>query len=87
VNRSRTVARQSSSSREKAAAAQESLNLETYTENAKINKIRRHVDVWRAIPNPTESPSPMRGRITRMLRICSSTMVILLTISPYFDAM
>jgi hypothetical protein len=87
VNRSRTVARQSSSSREKAAAAQESLDLETYTENAKINEIRRYVDMWRAIPNPTESPRPMRGCIARMIGICSSTRMNLLTILPYFDAM
>jgi type III restriction enzyme len=41
-------------SRKKAATAQESLDLETYTENAKINEIRRYVDVWRAIPNPAD---------------------------------
>jgi type III restriction enzyme len=39
-------------SRKKAAAAQASLDLETYTENAKINEIRGYVDAWRAIPNP-----------------------------------
>ncbi len=39
-------------SRKKAAAAQVSLDLETYTENAKINEIRGYVDAWRAIPNP-----------------------------------
>lgn len=41
-------------SRKKAAAAQASLDLETYTENAKINEIRRYVDAWRAIPNPAD---------------------------------
>ncbi|QNG44212.1 BPTD_3080 family restriction endonuclease [Sphingobium yanoikuyae] len=41
-------------SRKKAAAAQASLDLETYTENAKINEIRRYVDTWRAIPNPAD---------------------------------
>ena len=39
-------------SRKKAAAAQASLDLETYTENAKINEIRGYVDAWRVIPNP-----------------------------------
>lgn len=41
-------------SRKKSAAAQSSLDLETYTENAKINEIRGYVDAWRAIPNPTD---------------------------------
>ncbi|MCU6453436.1 DEAD/DEAH box helicase family protein [Sphingomonas sp. A2-49] len=41
-------------SRKKAAAAQASLDLETYTENAKINEIRGYVDAWRAIPNPAD---------------------------------
>lgn len=41
-------------SRKKAAAAQASLDLETYTENAKINEIRGYVDVWRAIPNAAD---------------------------------
>ena len=39
-------------SRKKAAAAQASLDLETYTENAKINEIRGYLAAWRAIPNP-----------------------------------
>ncbi len=39
-------------SRKKAAAAQASLDLETYTENAKINEIRGYLATWRAIPNP-----------------------------------
>jgi type III restriction enzyme len=39
-------------SRKRAAAAQASLDLETYTENAKINEIRGYVDAWRVIPNP-----------------------------------
>lgn len=41
-------------SRKKAAAAQASLDLETYTENAKINEIRGYLDTWRAIPNPVD---------------------------------
>lgn len=41
-------------SRKKAAAAQASLDLETYTENAKINEIRRYLDAWRTIPNPAD---------------------------------
>ena len=41
-------------SRKKAAAAQASLDLETYTENAKINEIRGYVDTWRAIPNAAD---------------------------------
>lgn len=41
-------------SRKKSAAAQASLDLETYTENAKINEIRGYVDAWRAIPNPAD---------------------------------
>lgn len=39
-------------SRKKAAAAQGSLDLETYTENAKINEIRGYLAAWRAVPNP-----------------------------------
>ena len=39
-------------SRKKAAATQASLDLETYTENAKINEIRAYLAAWRAIPNP-----------------------------------
>jgi type III restriction enzyme len=41
-------------SRKKSAAAQASLDLETYTENAKINEIRGYVHAWRAIPNPAD---------------------------------
>ena len=41
-------------SRKKAAAAQASLDLETYTENAKINEIRGYVDAWRAIPRAAD---------------------------------
>lgn len=41
-------------SRKKAAAAQASLDLETYTENAKINEIRSYLETWRAIPNPAD---------------------------------
>jgi len=41
-------------SRKKAAAAQASLDLETYTENALINEIRGYVAAWRAIPNPAD---------------------------------
>lgn len=41
-------------SRKKSAVAQPSLDLETYTENAKINEIRGYVDAWRAIPNPAD---------------------------------
>jgi type III restriction enzyme len=39
-------------SRKKAAASQASLDLETYTENAKINEIRGYLAAWRAVPNP-----------------------------------
>ena len=39
-------------SRSKSAAAQASLDLETYTENARINEIRGYVDAWRTIPSP-----------------------------------
>ena len=41
-------------SRKKSAAAQASLDLETYTENALINEIRGYVSAWRAIPNPAD---------------------------------
>ena len=41
-------------SRKKATVTQASLDLETYTENAKINEIRGYVDAWRAIPNPAD---------------------------------
>lgn len=41
-------------SRKKAAAAQASLDLETYTENAKINEIRGYVDTWRAVPRAAD---------------------------------
>lgn len=39
-------------SRKKAAAAQATLDLETYTENAKINAIRGYLESWRTFPNP-----------------------------------
>jgi type III restriction enzyme len=42
------------SSRKKAVAAQASLDLETYAENAKINEIRNYLQAWRAIPNPAD---------------------------------
>jgi type III restriction enzyme len=41
-------------SRKRAAAAQASLDLETYTENAKINEIRGYLAAWRAVPNPSD---------------------------------
>ena len=41
-------------SRKKSAAAQASLDLETYTENAKINEIRGYLETWRVIPNPAD---------------------------------
>jgi type III restriction enzyme len=41
-------------SRKRDAAAQASLDLETYTENAKINEIRGYLETWRAIPNPAD---------------------------------
>lgn len=41
-------------SRKKAAAAQASLDLETYSENALINEIRGYLTVWRAVPNPAD---------------------------------
>ena len=41
-------------SRKKPAAAQASLDLETYTENAKINEIRGYLAAWRVIPNPAD---------------------------------
>lgn len=41
-------------SRKKAAAAQASLDLETYTENALINEIRSYMTAWRAISNPAD---------------------------------
>jgi len=41
-------------SRKKAVAEQASLDLETYTENAKINEIRGYVDAWRVVPNPVD---------------------------------
>lgn len=41
-------------SRKKASATQASLDLETYTENAKINEIRGYVDAWRGVPNPAD---------------------------------
>lgn len=50
-------------SRKKAAAAQASLDLETYTENALINEIRGYVAAWRAIPNAGDwgvTPSTQR---------------------------
>ena len=41
-------------SRKRSSAAQASLDLETYTENALINEIRGYLDAWRAIPNPAD---------------------------------
>ena len=41
-------------SRKSSAASQASLDLETYAENAKVNEIRRYVDAWRQVPNPTD---------------------------------
>jgi len=41
-------------SRKKATAAQASLDLETYTENALINEIRGYMTAWRAISNPAD---------------------------------
>ncbi|WP_257165526.1 BPTD_3080 family restriction endonuclease [Bradyrhizobium sp. SRS-191] len=40
--------------RKKAASAQASLELETYSENALINEIRGHVDSWRSLRNPAD---------------------------------
>ena len=41
-------------SRKKPSAAQASLDLETYTENALINEIRVYVDTWRNMRNPAD---------------------------------
>lgn len=41
-------------SRKKASTTQASLDLETYTENALINEIRRYLDSWRALRNPAD---------------------------------
>ena len=41
-------------SRKKASAAQASLDLENYTENALINEIRGYVDPWRSLRNPAD---------------------------------
>lgn len=41
-------------SRKRATAAQGSLGLETYTENALINEIRGYLNRWRALPNPAD---------------------------------
>jgi type III restriction enzyme len=41
-------------SRKKASAAQASLDLETYTENALINEIRIYVERWRSLRNPAD---------------------------------
>lgn len=41
-------------SRKKNVAAQASLDLETYTENALINEIRGYVDAWRRLRNPAD---------------------------------
>jgi type III restriction enzyme len=41
-------------SRKKNVAAQASLDLETYTENALINEIRAYVDAWRRLRNPAD---------------------------------
>ena len=39
---------------EEASAAQASLDLESYTENALINEIRGYVDPWRSLRNPAD---------------------------------
>jgi type III restriction enzyme len=41
-------------SRKATAAAQASLDLETYTPNSLINEIRGYVNAWRNIPNPAD---------------------------------
>lgn len=41
-------------SRKRASAAQASLDLGTYTENALINEIRGHVERWRSLRNPAD---------------------------------
>jgi len=41
-------------SRKKASSAQASLDLETYSENAKIDEIRHYVSAWRETPNPRD---------------------------------
>ncbi len=41
-------------SRKGSAAAQASLDLETYEPNSLVNEIRNHVDTWRNIPNPAD---------------------------------
>ncbi len=41
-------------SRKRSNAAQASLDLETYTENALINEIRGHVELWRGLRNPAD---------------------------------
>lgn len=41
-------------SRKKAAAAQGSLELETYTDHALINEIRGYLDSWRGLRNPAD---------------------------------
>lgn len=41
-------------SRKKASAAQASLDLETYTENALINEIRGYIERWRNLRNPAD---------------------------------
>lgn len=41
-------------SRKASAAAQASLDLETYTPNSLINEIRGYVNVWRQIPNQAD---------------------------------
>jgi len=41
-------------SRKRPSSGQGSLELETYTENALINEVRRYVDAWRALRNPAD---------------------------------
>ncbi len=41
-------------SRKKALSGQASLDLETYTKNARINEIRGHVHTWRSLRNPAD---------------------------------
>ena len=59
ASRSGAAARPSSSCpclhrAKRAAGAQAALDLETYTENAKINEIRGYLAAWRAVPNPAD---------------------------------
>lgn len=51
-------------SRKGQAAAQASLDLETYSESNLINEIRGYVDAWRKIPNPSDwSVTPATQRL------------------------